>query len=737
VITVFSDPAIKGPLAIAAGPDGNMWFTNWGTVDLIGRISPNGIIATYASGVAYARDIAAGFDNDLWYPAIHMGLIGRITTVGSAQVFDVGFRPPVGPSAVAAGPDGNIWMLQGGERIGKRTPDGTYTWYSTRPMSFGYWGSITTGPDGNLWFVGGTQSKVGRMTPEGAGTTFSFTGEAPVAITPGPDGHLWFVGGSGTIGRVTTAGAITLHSLPGALDLRSVVSGPDGNLWFTSFGNQRIGRFTLLLTPPSAPLDVAATAASGEATVSWTPPLDDGDVALTEYTVTASPGGATCSATPPTTTCTVTGLTNGTTYTFTVVATNTVGEGPASLPSNAVTPVGLPGAPYFTGVGESWSGAGGWLSPIWGPTDDGGSPIQGFVAETDQGQSCTASGDDYQCTISGLTNGVWYMVRVRAWNAVGDGPWTAWLGPFVPRGVATVPRQVVGVPMDGAVQVSWTPPENDGGWGHVWYTVTADPGGATCTEDWPFECTVSGLTNGTPYTFTVTTLNVGGVGPPSAPSRLVRPHGAAPAPSPAADVPDGAWFEVAVDWAYENLITTGMGGTPEQPSDVFGPDEDVTRAQMVTFLHRMADAPTGYPASPASDVPDDAYYEEAVNWAYATGVTYGIGGSAEQPSATFGPDLDVTRAQMVAFLHRLSGLGTGSPVAPFTDVERPSFYAEAADWAFAHTITTGVGGTPEQPSTTFAPTQVVDRAQMVTFLHRLAMTPAAWSLALLPSIVQT
>jgi hypothetical protein len=91
-------------------------------------------------------------------------------------------------------------------------------------------------------------------------------------------------------------------------------------------------------TLPGAPTGVAAISGNGEATVSWSAPASSGGAPITAYTVTASPGGRHCVWSSGPLSCTVTGLTNGTAYTFTVTATNEAGTGPASTPSASVTP---------------------------------------------------------------------------------------------------------------------------------------------------------------------------------------------------------------------------------------------------------------------------------------------------------------------------------------------------------------------------------------------------------------
>ena len=106
-------------------------------------------------------------------------------------------------------------------------------------------------------------------------------------------------------------------------------------------------------TAPGAPTGVTATAANAAAALTWTAPNNGGST-ISGYTVTPFVGGVaqtptTVTGNPPAPSATVTGLTNGTTYTFTVTATNAVGAGPASTPSNAVTPTGGTGgtAPTF------------------------------------------------------------------------------------------------------------------------------------------------------------------------------------------------------------------------------------------------------------------------------------------------------------------------------------------------------------------------------------------------------
>src|SRR5206468_4288837 len=118
----------------------------------------------------------------------------------------------------------------------------------------------------------------------------------------------------------------------------------------------------LALTPPGPPTGVVATAGDGSAIVTWSAPADNGGPAVDFYTVTATGAGAPGPVTvvAPATSTPVTGLTNGTAYTFTVTATNAAGTGLASAASNAVTPRTVPGVP--TGVSAAPANASATIS---------------------------------------------------------------------------------------------------------------------------------------------------------------------------------------------------------------------------------------------------------------------------------------------------------------------------------------------------------------------------------------
>ena len=167
------------------------------------------------------------------------------------------------------------------------------------------------------------------------------------------------------------------------------------------------------------------------------------------------------------------------------------------------------------------------------------------------------------------------------------------------------------------------------------------------------------------------------------------------------DVPEGSYYEEAVDWAVENGITKGTDDTH------FSPDGICTRAQAVTFLWRTAGSPKPeIRTMPFTDVPVGSYYYDAVLWAVENGITKGTS------DTTFSSNMTCTRAQIVAFLWRSEKSPAAGTANPFADVKPDAYYADAVLWAVKENITKGT------TSKTFSPNADCTRAQIVTFLWR-------------------
>jgi streptogramin lyase len=213
VVTEFTAGITGGasPVGITAGPDGNLWFTEYNG-NRIGRITPQGVVTEFSTGIS------------------------------------AGARP----NGIALGPDGNLWFTEtGGNRIGRISPAGVVTEFSAGITGGASLTGITAGPDGNLWFTETSGNRIGRITPLGVVTEFSAgitASAAPIGITLGPDSNLWFTENNGNrIGRITPAGVVTEYGagITANASPYGITAGPDGNLWFTETGGNRIGRFGL------------------------------------------------------------------------------------------------------------------------------------------------------------------------------------------------------------------------------------------------------------------------------------------------------------------------------------------------------------------------------------------------------------------------------------------------------------------------------------------------------------
>jgi N-acetylneuraminic acid mutarotase len=170
--------------------------------------------------------------------------------------------------------------------------------------------------------------------------------------------------------------------------------------------------------PSGAPSFSSITGGKGQATVSIVPPLNNGGSVITGYTVVSNPpGGSDAQASTTALTRTITGLTNGTSYTFSVTATTAVGSGLSSSASGSVTPADVPGAPV---IGSVLPGNGTVQVNFTVPVNDGGATIDSYTVTSNPG-GISASWTSSPITVPGLTNGTDYTFVVTASNRAGTG----------------------------------------------------------------------------------------------------------------------------------------------------------------------------------------------------------------------------------------------------------------------------------------------------------------------------
>jgi hypothetical protein len=321
----------------------------------------------------------------------------------------------------------------------------------------------------------------------------------------------------------------------------------------------------------------AAFAASGSALVSFT-----ADGVASTYTVTSTPGGFTCtvinSTTPPTgaQSCPVSGLTNGTSYTFHVVPS---GNGTTSLKSaesaSFVAAAGV--APAAPTAVTATAGQGSIVVTWVAPTNTGGSAITSYVVTGTAGTVTTSCGTvdptATTCTLSGLADATSYSVSVQAVNAIGTSP--AGTATATTLAALTAPGAPTGVTAVGGTQsivVTWVAPTTTGGSAITGYSVTGVAGANTVScgtvDPTATTCTLSGLSDGTAYAVSVEAVNA--VGSSTAGTATATTSAALTAPgAPTGVTATGGQNSIAVSWtaptstggsAITGYVVTGTAG---------------------------------------------------------------------------------------------------------------------------------------------------------------------------------
>jgi streptogramin lyase len=227
-VTSYRDPCIDYPEGITVGPDGDIWFTNFASGytsvnssytagHSIGRITPAGEVTCFTDPhIFYPASIAVGPDGALWFTNFGyepcegpLGCggrtIGRITTAGVVSTYE---DPAIhDPSGIASGPDGAVWFTnaEANSSIGRITPEGVVTSFTDPAMSTypGMAYGISAGLPGEqaLWFTEYYKGTIGRITTAGEIERYTEASiERPRIITPGPDGAMWFTSAEGVGG---------------------------------------------------------------------------------------------------------------------------------------------------------------------------------------------------------------------------------------------------------------------------------------------------------------------------------------------------------------------------------------------------------------------------------------------------------------------------------------------------------------------------------------------------------
>jgi len=268
----FSIPVTTNrPQYIAAGSDGNMWFTE-SPGNAVARITPAGVVTEFTVPTANSnpQQIIGASDGNLWFTEFSSNKITRVTTTGGFTEFGTLFGGSDNPLGLVDRGDGNIWYTaNGGNHIGFQGITSGVAGETTVPTASSSPFGIATAPDNNLYFTENATDKIGRIA-----NLFSTIMEIPLTpgtaaeeIVRGPDGNVWFTeNGTNQIGRLSPSSFSVTAEFP-TLTPNSepvgITAGADGALWFTESGLDKIGRVTTGGTMMEFPSPVAGLGLKG------------------------------------------------------------------------------------------------------------------------------------------------------------------------------------------------------------------------------------------------------------------------------------------------------------------------------------------------------------------------------------------------------------------------------------------------------------------------------------------
>jgi streptogramin lyase len=238
---------VGGAQTIAAGPDGNMYVNasggGGGKPDWILRVTPAGAITKLSAGQnpgggfgTGPESITAGPDGNMWFTEFWTNRIGRLTPGGALTEFPIP-TPESAPRGIVAGPDGNLWFVESGRSqpaIARISTSGQVVEFpiGAGPSDVAPY-DIVKGPDGELWFT--EMSAMGHISTDGVITQVALPqGSRPVDLVAGPDGNLWYAdAGRDVLVRLGVTGVTHTYPLPRRNSIPGGMAvGADGRIWF-------------------------------------------------------------------------------------------------------------------------------------------------------------------------------------------------------------------------------------------------------------------------------------------------------------------------------------------------------------------------------------------------------------------------------------------------------------------------------------------------------------------------
>ena len=389
----------------------------------------------------------------------------------------------------------------------------------------------------NNTYLVGTNTRYGTYTlaNNAIPNTNMYTGysapNAPTSVVAVPQYQAAIVSWTAS----TTAGAVpssyTVTSSPGALTATTVdgittevkVTGLQAGTSYTftvvansdagpSISSDPSNSITFDANVPDRPATIAAERGNAQLTVILAPPTYTGTSALVNYDITLTPGNITRTITADTTTAVFTGLANGTEYTISATVTNAGGYTSAPIRTKK-TPSTIPNAPTNVVATSSDSSA----TVGWTPSFDGGAFVSLYTVTAYSVQDATprvVTSTTLSAAFTGLVNGAYYTFTVTATNLVGTGAASAPSNRIMPsKAVApSAPQSVVAAGASRALTLAWSAPSSTGldvgGFNAAIasYKIYTSAGVfLAATTGTSF--TITGLTNGTSYSYYVTAVN--------------------------------------------------------------------------------------------------------------------------------------------------------------------------------------------------------------------------------------